>query len=195
MAKRLPKAELLQEIGIERSALDAILVQLTPRQMTQRGVTLAGWSVKDILAHLIGWQQMNLNWYAIGLHGEMPEIPKTWKNIRRVNDQIYRQHQRRSLKAVLADYHAFHQKMLKLIEEVPERDFAAVGRLAWTGRTWTLSDCIRWNTASHYRWACKHIRKWLRAQTKANPRKFDRRSQTMHAGGTVFARPSKIKVT
>jgi len=167
MAKRLPKAELLQEIGVERGKLDAILDPLTPRQMTQGGATLAGWSVKDILAHLVAWQQMNLDWYAAGLRGETPEIPRTWRDIREVNDRIYRKHHRRSLKAVLADYRAFHRKMLELIEEVPDRDFAAVGRLAWTGPTWTLSDCIGWNTASHYRWARKHLRKWLRAQTKA----------------------------
>jgi len=110
---------------------------------------------------------MNLDWYATGLRGETPEIPRTWRDIREVNDRIYRKHRRRSLKAALADYRASHQKMLELIERVPDRDFAAVGRLAWTGPTWTLSDCIGWNTASHYRWARKHLRKWLRAQTKA----------------------------
>ena len=172
MGKRLPKAELLQEIGVERSRLDALLEQLTSRQMTQGSATLAGWSVKDILGHLIGWQQMNLDWYAAGLRGETPEMPApglTWRDIRKLNDRIYRKHHRRSLKAVLADYSAFHQKMLDLIEQVPDRDFVAVGRFAWTGPTWTLSDCIRWNTASHYRWASKHIRKWLRAQTKTRP--------------------------
>ena len=169
MGKRLPKAELLQEIDVERSRLNAILEQLTPRQMTQGGATLAGWSVKDILGHLVGWQQMNLDWYAAGLRGETPEMPApglTWKDIRKLNDRIYRKHHRRSLKAVLADYHAFHQQMLELIEEVPDREFVAVGRFTWTGPTWTLSDYVRANTASHYRWACKHIGKWLRAQTK-----------------------------
>lgn len=169
MGKRLPKAELLQEIAVERSRLDAILAQLTPRQMTQAGVTLAGWSVKDILGHLIGWQQMNLGWYAAGLRGETPDIPApglTWRDIRELNDRIYRKHHRRSLKAVLADYHAFHQEMLGLIDKVSDRDFVTVGRFAWAGPTWTLSDYVRANTASHYRWACNHIRKWLRAQTK-----------------------------
>jgi hypothetical protein len=164
MGKSLPKAKVLQEIGVERGRLDALLEQLTPRQMTQRGATQAGWSVKDILAHLVAWQQMNLDWYATGLRGEMPDVPRRG-DIRKVNDRIYRQHRRRSLKAVLADYHTFHQKMQELIEEVPDLDFATLGRLSWTGPTWTLSDCIRWNTSSHYRWACKHIRTWLRAQT------------------------------
>lgn len=170
MGKCLPKAELLQEIAVERSRLDALLEQLTPRQMTQAGVTLAGWSVKDILGHLIGWQQMNLGWYAAGMRGETPEVPApglTWKDIRKLNDKIHRKHHRRSLKAVLADYNAFHQEMLDLIEEVSDRDFVTVGRFDWAGPTWTLSDYVRANTASHYRWACKHIRKWLRAQTKA----------------------------
>lgn len=169
MGKRLPKPELLQEIRVERSKLDALLEQLTPRQMTCAGATLAGWSVKDILGHLIGWQQMNLDWYAAGLRGETPEVPApglTWKDIRKLNDRIYRKHHRRSLKAVLADYDSFHKKMLELIEKIPDGDFLAVGRFSWTGPTWTLSDYIRANTASHYRWACKHIRKWLRAQTK-----------------------------
>lgn len=169
MGKRLPKADLLQEIAQERSRLDALLEQLTPRQMTRAGATLAGWSVKDILGHLVGWQEMNLDWYAAGLRGEAPEVPApglTWKDIRKLNDRIYRKHHRRSLKAVLADYHARHQEMLDLIEEVSDRDFVTVGRFAWAGPTWTLSDYVRANTASHYRWACKHIRKWLRANKK-----------------------------
>ncbi len=123
VGKRLPKAELLQEIGVERRRLDAILDQLTRRQMTQRGATLAGWSVKDILGHVVGWQQMNLDWYAAGLRGETPEMPApglTWRDIRQLNERIYRQHQRRSLQAVLADYHALHRKMLELIEQVPD---------------------------------------------------------------------------
>ena len=165
MGKRLPKAELLQEIAVERDKLDALLAQLTPRQMTRAGATAAGWSVKDILGHLIAWQQMNLAWHEAGLRGETPAIPAPglgWKDIRELNDRIYRKHRRRSLKAVLADYHEFHDAMLKLIDEVPDRDFATVGRFTWTGPTWTLSDYVRANTASHYRWACKHIRKWLR---------------------------------
>jgi len=172
MGKRLPKAELLQEIGVERKRLDRLLEQLTPRQMTQPGATLAGWSVKDILGHLIGWQQMNLDWYAAGMRGETPELPApglTWRDIRQLNERIYRKYHRRSLKAVLADYRAFHEKMLELIAVVPDRDFVAVGRFAWTGPSWTLSDYVRANTASHYRWACKHIRKWIRAQAKSKP--------------------------
>jgi hypothetical protein len=55
MGKRLPKPQLLEEIGVEHKALDALLHPLQPRQMTQRNVTASGWSVKDILGHLVSW--------------------------------------------------------------------------------------------------------------------------------------------
>ena len=93
MGKRLPKPELLEEIRVERQRLDAMIEPLTPRQMTQAGVTLAGWSIKDILGHVVGWQQLNLAWYAAGLRGETPEVPApglSWKDIRKLNDRIYR---------------------------------------------------------------------------------------------------------
>ena len=75
MGKRLLKQELLSEIRLERAALDDALAPLTPRHMTMAGVTKGGWSVKDVLAHLVEWQAMNLDWYAAGLRGERPAIP------------------------------------------------------------------------------------------------------------------------
>ena len=70
MGKRLRKDKLLSEIQRERRALDDALSPLSARQMTRAGVTRGGWSVKDVLAHLVEWQQMNLGWYAAGLRGE-----------------------------------------------------------------------------------------------------------------------------
>ena len=165
MGKRLPKAELLEEIERERQRLNALLSQLKPRQMTRAGATLADWSVKDILAHVVGWQQLNLRWYSAGLAGEPPEVPapgRTWRDVGKLNDDLYRRFRRRSLASVLADYEDYHQRMLKLIEDVPDDDLVAVGRFNWTGPSWTLSDYVRANTASHYRWASKHVRKWMK---------------------------------
>lgn len=169
MGKRLPKAALLAEARKERAALDQLLAPLTPRQMTQPDVTQAGWSVKDVLSHLIGWQQMNLGWHEAALRGESPAVPAPglkWSDVREINERIYRRHRRRSLKVVLADYAAYHGKMLDAIERTSDADLTAIGRFAWTGPTWTLSDYFRANTASHDRWACKHLRKWLRANAQ-----------------------------
>lgn len=168
MGKRLPKRELLQEIQLERTALDDLLALLTTRQMTQADVTRGGWSVKDILAHLVEWQQMNLDWYEAGRRGEKPAMPApgfTLRELPRLNEMIYRKHHRRSLQAVLQDYRSHHARVVALIESLPDDDLVTLGRFSWTGPSWTLSDYLRASTAAHYLWARTRIRRWRRAQT------------------------------
>jgi hypothetical protein len=172
MGRRLRKSELLQEIQVERKALDDTLALLTRRQMTKSGVTRGGWSVKDIVAHLVEWQQMNLDWYAAGLRGEKPAIPApgiTMRELPRLNDMIYRKHHRRALQDVLDDYRTNHDRVVALIQSLPDDDLVTLGRYSWTGPSWTLSDYLRASTAAHYLWARKHIRRWSRAL--ANTRK------------------------
>jgi hypothetical protein len=170
MGKRLRKTELLSEIDRERVALDDALVGLTPRQMTTPGVTRGGWSVKDILAHLVEWQQMNIDWYAAGLRGEKPAMPApgyTLRELPRLNEMIRRKHHRRSLHAVVQDYRSYHQRVVTLIQSLPDTDLVTLGRFSWTGPSWTLSDYLRAATAAHYLWARTRIRRWRRAKVRA----------------------------
>ncbi len=169
MGKRLRKRELLKEIDLERTALDEALALLTARQMTQAGVTRGGWSVKDILAHVVEWQQMNLNWYEAGLRGEKPVIPApgfTLRELPRLNEMIYRKHHRRPLQAVLHDYRLNHERIVALIAILPDDDSVKIGRFSWTGPSWTLSDYLRASTAAHYLWARTRIRRWWRTQAR-----------------------------
>src|SRR3989304_4074858 len=119
MGKRLRKKDLLSEIQSERRALDDSLAVLSARQMTRAGVTPGGWSVKDILAHVVEWQRMNLDWYAAGLRGEKPAMPApgfTLRELPRLNEMIYRKHRRRPLQAVVRDYRSYHERVVELIE-------------------------------------------------------------------------------
>ena len=161
---------MLSEIRRERSALDATLSLLTARQMTRAGVTRGGWSVKDVLAHLVEWQLMNLDWYAAGLRGETPAMPApgyTLRELPRLNQAIYRKHHRRSLQAVLRDYRSYHDRVVALVETVPEADLVTLRRFSWTGPSWTLSDYLRASTAAHYMWARTRIRRWWRSQARS----------------------------
>ena len=169
MGKRLRKKELLSEIQSERSKLDDTLSLLSISQMTKSGVTRGGWSVKDILAHLVEWQHMNLDWYAAGLRGEKPVIPApglTLRELPRLNEMIYRKHHRRSLQSVMRDYRSYHQQVVELIESLPDYDLITLGRFSWTGPSWTLSDYLRASTAAHDLWARTRIRRWLHRQNQ-----------------------------
>ncbi|HEY5544674.1 MAG TPA: ClbS/DfsB family four-helix bundle protein [Gemmatimonadaceae bacterium] len=169
MGKRLRKQALMDEIRRERAALDETLVGLTPRQMTRAGVTRGGWSVKDVLAHLVEWQQMNLDWYAAGLRGEKPAMPApgyTLRELPRLNEMIYRKHHRRSLQAVRRDFESHHDQIVALISSLSDSDLVTLGRFSWTGPSWTLSDYLRASTAAHYLWARTRIRRWRRAESR-----------------------------
>jgi hypothetical protein len=169
MGKRLHKNELLSAIQVEREALDDTLALLSTAQMTKAGVTHGGWSVKDILAHLVEWQRMNLDWYAAGLRGETPAMPApgfTLRELPRLNAMIYRKHHRRTLQAVLRDYRVYHKRVVQLIETIPDRDLVTLGRFTWTGPSWTLSDYLRASTVAHYLWARTRIRRWWRTLAK-----------------------------
>jgi hypothetical protein len=171
MGKRLRKAELLLEIERERAALDDTLARLPARDMTRAGVTRGGWSVKDILAHLVEWQRMNLNWHAAGLRGQRPAIPApgyTLRDLPRLNAAIYRKHHRRPLGAVMRDYRAYHDRVVDLVRRSSDADLVTLGRFSWTGPSWTLSDYLRAATAAHYLWARTRIRRWERARQRAS---------------------------
>jgi len=169
MGKRLRKNDLLHEIQRERRTLDETLALLSPRRMTKAGVTRGGWSVKDVLAHLVEWQRMNLGWYAAGVRGESPAMPApgfTLRELPRLNAMIYRKHHRRPLRAVMRDYQSYHARVVELITALPNADLVTLRRFSWTGPSWTLSDYLRASTAAHYLWAHTRIRQWWRAQTK-----------------------------
>ena len=173
MGRRLRKAELLKAIDLERSALDTTIDQLTPRQMTRAGVTRGGWSVKDILAHLAEWQQMNLDWYAAGIRGEnvyMPAKGYTLRELPRLNRMIYQKHHRRSLNAVQNDLRTNHDRIVALIKSLSDSELTTLGYYSWTGPSWTLSDYLRASTAAHYLWARTRIRRWMRREVQTRPK-------------------------
>lgn len=163
MGKRLRKPELLAAIDAEYTALNDALALCTKRQMTEPGVTRGGWSVKDILAHLLEWQQMNIRWYEAGRKGEKPEMPAPgipWREIPRLNKMIYDRYRRRSLQSVMNGFRDSHNTIVSIIKHLSDEELVTLGCYSWTGPSWTLSDYFRANTVAHYLWARTRIRRW-----------------------------------
>ena len=165
MGKRLPKKELLAEIRSERAQLMDLLDSTPRRKLTVAGINSAGWSIKDVLTHLLDWEIRTVDWYVLGATGKTPQMPGDgfkWNQLPALNDKIYRKHQRKSVKKVLEEFDAAHQATLKLIESLNDKQLTTIGHFNWTGKSWTVSDYLRGNTASHYKWARTKIRKWLK---------------------------------
>lgn len=168
MPRPTNKPDLLAAIDKERGALEAFLETLTPEQLTEPEI-VGPWSPKDVLAHLIEWEQRCLGWYRVGLRGETPELPAPgfkWNQTPELNQQIYEKHRDRPLDEVLEQFHISHKEILGVIQELSNDQLFTAGQYAWTKKN-TLGAYMVSATSSHYLWARREMRKGFRAQEKS----------------------------
>ena len=127
------KSELLNWLREEYQKWEAFLGQIGEARMEQPGVA-ADWSMKDIVAHLTGWNR----WLVIRLQaaqrGEpepLPPWPAHVQSEDEINAWIYESNRDLSLREVLEDMHQVHQQLLAFVEGLPddvriERDWRVV---------------------------------------------------------------------
>lgn len=164
MSRPLNKTQLLESIQKEYTALEKFLAPLTAEQMALSSAPGA-WAVKDILAHLVGWQQMFFRWYEAGLRGEMPEVPAPgykWSQLPALNQAIYEKYRGLTSDEALALFRESHQKTIQFIETLSEADLTAPGLYKWMNKN-TLMAYLNSVTAAHYVWALKDCKKVLAA--------------------------------
>jgi len=161
MSKQKSKTGILKRIKTEHRLLERDLAKFAEQDMARQGV-VGEWSIKDVLAHLMAWERLLLDWYESGLRGVAPLVPPVGLGAREIaalNQQIYERYREWPLADVLAESHAMYLKTVATIEAIPQADMFAAGRFRWTGRL-TLAKYIASNTYNHYAWARSKIRKW-----------------------------------
>jgi hypothetical protein len=124
----------------------------------------AQWSIKDILAHLHGWHLMYLRWYEEGMAGEKPEMPApgyTWASTPELNAEIHARYKDDALEDILALLNETHHKVMKIIENHSDEELFTKKKYAWTGTT-SLGSYTVSAMSSHYDWAIKHVKKFLK---------------------------------
>jgi uncharacterized protein (TIGR03083 family) len=162
MPKPTTQVELLAACAKERAALEAFLSTLTPDDMDLPGV-LGEWSVKDVLAHLVEWEQMVLGWLAAGERGESPAVPGEgfkWSQLPALNERIRAAWMPRPLAEVRERFETSYSESVAAIERLSDADLFTPGRWPWL-RTSTLASYFGSCTASHYRWARDECRRGL----------------------------------
>lgn len=163
MPRPTTKKQLLEEIEKERAALEEFLSVLTPDDMTKTGA-LGPWSAKDVIAHLLEWEQMFLGWYKAGLKGKIAEKPAPgfkWNQLPQLNQQIYEKYCDQSLEEVQKGFRTSYRQLMKTLESIEEDDLFKSGHFAWTEKHALVSFIVP-NTSSHYRWARTEMQKGMR---------------------------------
>ena len=117
----MKKSELLNWLQEEYQQWEAFLDQIGPARMDQPGVN-GDWSMKDIVAHLTGWNR----WLVARLQAagrSEPEPPPPWPAYLQTDDEInawiYESNQGYSVRAVLNKSHQVFQQLLAVIEGLP----------------------------------------------------------------------------
>jgi hypothetical protein len=116
------KPELLNWLQDEYQQWEALLDQIGPERMDQPGVN-GVWSMKDIVAHLTGWNRSLVARLRAAQRGE-PEPPPPWPAHLQTEDEInawiYESNCGRSVREVLDESRQVFQQLLNVIEGLPE---------------------------------------------------------------------------
>ena len=116
------KPELLNWLQEEYQQWEALLEQIGPTRMDQPGVS-GDWSMKDIVAHLTGWQPWLISRIQAAQRGEA-EPPPPWPAELQADDDInawiYESYRGRSVREVLDETYQVHQQLLTVIESLPD---------------------------------------------------------------------------
>jgi hypothetical protein len=165
MPRSFTKVQLLEDARRERAALEKLLEKLTPEEMAHAAAP-GEWPAKDVLAHLIEWEQMVLGWIETGLRGKTPAIPAEgykWNQLPALNRHIYEKHRDRSLAEILEQFQSSYRQIMAAIEGYSEEALFTRGYYPWAGNN-ALAAYFKSATASHYLWARKEIQKRLKAK-------------------------------
>ena len=118
-------------------------------------------SVADLVAYLIGWNELAIKWIerdTAGLPVDFPETGFKWNELGRLAQKFYRDYEGLAYPALLARLMAARARIVELI--VTRGDDELYGR-PWYEQ-WTLGRMIQFNTASSYHNANGRLRKWLK---------------------------------
>ena len=153
------KDELLAAIKRDRTAFDAVVARIPHERMTEHSLD-DGWSPKDVLAHVMAWQQRCMGWIRNG-GGDQPVF--TEEGMAAYNAGVFEQHRDRTLEDTQSAFNSTHDEIVRLIESTSPDVIAAPP--AWADPI-PLSAILSSNTDEHYRVHAVWLTRWL--QSAAN---------------------------
>jgi hypothetical protein len=169
MSEEMNKSKLLERMHAGHTAFKATLAELSDEQMIEAGVS-GGWSVKDILAHIVVHEQRMTCWLEKRLNGIALQAPQPYgmleDDLAEVNEQIYLENRDRPLAKVLSELDEAWLQALAVVREGSAEDLNSV-RLRLEGGE-PLWEAVAANTFWHYEEHSRDIHAWLERQQAAS---------------------------
>jgi hypothetical protein len=118
----MKKTELLNLLQEKYRQWDAFLDQIGRARMDQPGVN-GDWSMKDIVAHLTGWNRNLVARFQAASHREpepSPPWPAQFQSEDEINAWIYESNRGRSAREILDESQQVFQELFAVIEGLPD---------------------------------------------------------------------------
>lgn len=120
-------------------------------------------SVADLVAYLVGWNELVLKWLDRDAAGEPIDFPETgfkWNELGELAQKFYRDYEGVGFAKLVERLGSAKHCIVSLIEARSDDDL--YGR-PWYEK-WTMGRMIQFNTSSPYDNARRRLRKWKNAQ-------------------------------
>ena len=119
---QLKKDELIADLIETRRKILETTSSFSPKEHDQ--VFLGIWSIKDLMAHLIGWLEANRKAVKAIRSGNLPEFyaykDRDWQTY---NARLVRKYKRESLAELVSALQISHQKLIDAIQSIPAEKF------------------------------------------------------------------------
>ncbi len=166
------KQDILNLLRQEQERWETLFSGWTEEEITAP-VLPGGWSVKDVMAHLMTWQQRTRSRLSAALQNKAPEFPgwpaglepEAEENVQQLNAWIYETNRDRPWAAVYRDWRDGFNQVLAQGEAVPEQDLLQPGRYPWL-ENYSLADILLASYEHHHEEHYKPLRAWLEQSEK-----------------------------
>ncbi|MHA2246434.1 MAG: ClbS/DfsB family four-helix bundle protein [Candidatus Hodarchaeales archaeon] len=157
------KGELIELLRNKRKELESILDGLSEVQKLKPGAH-DEWSIKDIIAHIMVWEQRGLEWIKVIIKGRDPSIPLkgyTWRDFDHLNEEIYQKYKDYPLDNILFESKKSFENLMNTVQSFPdetlEKTFYSTGSRQ---QKFLGKELIFWRYL-HYKKHIQQIEKWL----------------------------------
>jgi hypothetical protein len=161
--ENITREEMLANIHRERKLLEDVLSQID----LERYLTPAfdgGWSIKDVLAHIVHWEQLMITWLRGAAKGALPNLPASDQDVNALNLQAFEENKNLPLDDVLESFNRSYPQAFAIAENSPDALIFTKNPLP--GREQPFWITIAANTWWHYQEHREAFEGWLADQSK-----------------------------
>ncbi len=136
------KDEFIQELSAARSSILDLVGKIPPQRLDEPFLGI--WSMKDLLAHLVGWDVTNMQAIQEILTGKTPSFFRYYdKDWHSYNGMLVEKYRIEPFSALLAEVDDSHRQLVTFLQSLPPNDLVNGKARSERGQTVTIRNLLQ----------------------------------------------------